>query len=314
MSHFTSLLRGILPSATPLPLTFHELAEQWLAVKGPTFRPHWGNEARRLLNRELVPALGPHPAGRIRKAEISQILEGLAKTPGIARNTHALLRCIFRWGVATGRIEADPTTGLRTPVLPARERTLSLPEVGLVWQGCGPMGDFGRMVRLLLLTGLRRGEVGGLRWEEVGEGEGGAVLTLPKGRTKSRRVHILPLTGLAVAQFPDRRVKRGLIFPPSRANEVVGKPFSAWQSGTERLAGQLGGMPSWCLHDLRRTVATGLGELGVADEVIGRVLGHAPSGVTRVHYNHSRRLAEVRAALEIWESAVKRAASIKEIA
>jgi integrase len=163
----------------------------------------------------------------------------------------------------------------------------------MAWHHSVSCGAYGAILRLLLTTGARPGEIGGLRSEELQ----GDALVLPPQRTKSRRGHIVPLTALAMAQLP--RGRRGQLFGAER-------PFNGWSKGKRMMTERLGAEPAWTPHDLRRTVATRLGELGVSDDVIGRILGHAPQGVTRLHYNHAQRLGEQRAALELWSAEVGR--------
>ena len=98
-----------------------------------------------------------------------------------------------------------------------------------------------------------------------------------------------------MALLPQPRSDYGHLF-----GRVHGRGFNGWSKCKALLDAKLIGMAPWTLHDLRRSVATNMGELGIADDVIGRVLDHAPQGVTRIHYNHSQKLAAVRAALECW--------------
>ena len=118
------------------------------------------------------------------------------------------------------------------------------------------------IVRLLLLTGCRCEEIGGLGWQEV---EGHAI-TLGKGRTKTGVVHEVPLTKSAWGQLPEHAAGREFVFGK-------GEGFSGWSKAKSRLDAAVGF--EWRLHDLRRTISTRLNEAGVDPHVVEALLGHA---------------------------------------
>src|SRR5207344_575884 len=122
-----------------------------------------------------------------------------------------------------------------------------------------------RLVRLILLTGVRRGEAGGLRWSEFDLTT--TTWTVPADRMKRGGAHEVPLSGLALAQLPPRR---------DGMDSVFGKrdgPFSGWSKCKDRLDRRLSIAP-WGLHDLRRTVSTRLHEAGVEPHIVEALLGH----------------------------------------
>ena len=121
--------------------------------------------------------------------------------------------------------------------------------------------DYARIVRLLLLTGCRREEIGGLQWQEI-EGD---MITLGKGRTKTGVIHEVPLTELALAQLPERE-DRKFVFGK-------GDGFSGWSKAKARLGAAVGF--EFRLHDFRRTISTRLNEAGVDPHVVEALLGHA---------------------------------------
>jgi integrase len=148
------------------------------------------------------------------------------------------------------------------------------------------------MFKLMLATGQRRGEVAGMRWSEVTDG----LWTIPKERAKSDRANAVPLSAVAkeilesVPQFSGDYVFSG----------TSGKrPVSGYSNAKQR-AEKMCDLQSWTLHDLRRTVATQMAGLGISGEVIGRVLNHAPRGVTAQVYNKHSYLPEKTRALEAW--------------
>jgi integrase len=169
-------------------------------------------------------------------------------------------------------------------------------ELAAVWNGAGD-DDFGRIVRLLILTGQRRTEVGGMRWQEIDRTK--ATWTIPATRAKNGREHTLPLTPLAldiIASAP-RIVGRDYPFGPRAAG------FTSWNRPKQMLDTRLGNqVEAWTLHDLRRSAATRMCDLGVAPHVVEQILNHQSGhrrGVVSV-YNKSRYEAEVKAALALW--------------
>jgi integrase len=226
----------------------------------------------------------------------------------------ALLRYskFFNWCVEKRLIGASPVDGVaRPPPGASRERTLTDAEVKWLWQACDGVGEpFGAALRLLLLTGCRRGEVGGMRWDELSEDR--TTWTLPSARTKNNRQHVVPLSWLArnvIAQV--RRVEGPFIFTTDGRTHAAG-----WSKIKRRLDMQMrevagGASPPWVVHDIRRTVATNLQKLGVRLEVTEAVLNHASGsrgGIVGVYQRHQY-ADEKREALNRWAAHVERITS-----
>jgi integrase len=210
----------------------------------------------------------------------------------------------FEFCFREGLIEVNPVNGTDKAHEVERTRVLTDAELAELWQSLGVSGngDFSDIVRLLLLTGQRREEIGGLRWSEVDLEQG--VISLPPDRTKNRRPHKVPLSAPARAIL-DRR-SRG------NGDYVFGtQGFCAWSNPKAALDYRLGAkVEPWTLHDLRRTCATGMAELGVSPHIIEAVLNHISghkAGVAGI-YNRARYTDEVRDALERWAEHVLRTA------
>src|SRR5262249_35450986 len=148
-----------------------------------------------------------------------------------------------------------------------RQRTLSDSEAAALWIGA-PEDDFGQIVRLLMLTGCRREEIGLLRWSEI-DMEARTIM-LPSDRTKNGQQHVVPLSEPAVkfSQSLARRDGRDYVFGRN------GDGYSNWSEAKGRLDSMVQLKEPWTLHDLRRTVRTGLGMLGVAPHIAEAVLNH----------------------------------------
>jgi integrase len=170
----------------------------------------------------------------------------------------------------------------------------------LIWDAL-PAGDFGAIMKLLVLTGARAGEVAGLRREEL---RGGAVL-LPGSRTKNGREHLIPLSepasAVLTAAFAQRRGERSLIFGRRSG------PFSGWSKckrALDQRIAEIAGKPlaPWRVHDLRRSFATHAAEIGIQPHIIEQILNHQSghkAGVAGI-YNRASYEAEKRTALNRW--------------
>ena len=170
---------------------------------------------------------------------------------------------------------------------------LSDDELARVWRAA-KNDVYGVIVRLLILTAQRKGEIAGLRWEEIDLDRG--IISLPSSRTKNHRPHAIPLSPTA---------RRLLESRPRNGDAVFGN-FQGWGFAKKRLDQRAGISVPWVLHDLRRSVASGMGDLGVQPDVIESVLNHqsgSKAGISGV-YNRSPYAAEKAAALELWDKHV----------
>ena len=153
-----------------------------------------------------------------------------------------------------------------------------------------------------MLTGARLNEIAGLRFEEIGPD--GATLAIPGERTKNKRPLALPLAPLAreiIASVP--RID-GSAFVFTTSGRV---PIAGWSRIKARIDRVMGDVPAWRIHDLRRTMVTGLAELGVRPDVIELAVNHVSGtrgGIAGV-YNRSELLPERRAALERWAAHIE---------
>jgi integrase len=233
---------------------------------------------------------------------------------------------MFNWAIREGLdIPANPVLGTNRPAQPrSRERVLTDKELAEIWAALGD-DDYGRIVKLLLLTAQRRGEVGGMRWNELDADIN--VWTIPGTRTKNHREHTVPLTDVALALIPACREGRDHVFgdgPRVRGDSHRG--FSGWSKSKAALEARIlaarqkaadaeheaESLPDWRLHDLRRTAATVMADrLGVFPHIVEAVLNHVSghrAGVAGV-YNLARYEAEMRAALRAWADHVNRIVS-----
>ncbi|RYG98218.1 MAG: site-specific integrase [Alphaproteobacteria bacterium] len=265
----------------------------------------WRSTQRRL-EMYLVEPFGDRPVNAIERADIVRAVD-VVQARGFAigaNRTLANFKTFFRWCVERGLIDRSPAEVVRAPSLEiSRDRVLSDDEIKAIWKATlSYSGPYGRIVRLLLLTAQRREEVAGLRWAEVDFKN--CVWTLRASRTKSARLHVVPLSEQALFGICSVSHAGPMLFA-SQADPGGDRPFSGWNRAKLRLDKD-SGVADWRLHDLRRTAATGMARLGVSPPVIERVLNHATSsaGPLAAVYQRYDYAKEKRDALISWAAEV----------
>jgi len=261
------------------------------------------------------------PLPAITRRDVSALLNRLAESsPSMARYTHAILHKMFRWAVGRGDLKISPMTDMPPPApATSRDRVLTDDELIALWKATGEI-MFGAAFRLLILTGQRRSEVLGMSFEELDMALG--TWAIPAARSKNNLIHIVPLSPQAMAELTALGAmehKRGLVFTTTQRTPVSGVSKMKGRLDETMLhivqAGDAGAtLHPWRLHDIRRTVATGLQRLGVRFEVTEAVLNHingAKSGVAGVYQRHDWK-DEKRVALEAWGRHVERIVSSAE--
>jgi integrase len=262
-------------------------------------------ETERLL-KQFADAWKGRRLAEIDKADIHRVLDSIVArgAPIGANRAFAQLRKMCRWAVSRGIILASPCDGIDRPSAEkSRDRVLDTDELRLVWRAADDLGfPFGPILKLLILTGQRRSEVGGMEWRELDFDR--AIWTIPAARSKNKRAHTLPLSPQAV------EIIKGL--PRFSGSKFVFSPgvtapsgFSRAKTRADRLIANAScGEPisPWILHDIRRSVASGMAALGVNLPVIERCLNHVSgsfAGIVGVYQRHDF-ADEMRAAMERW--------------
>jgi integrase len=178
----------------------------------------------------------------------------------------------------------------------ARERVLSDNELTAIWHATNDDNDYSRIARLCLLTGCRREEIAGLRWDEIQADK----IVIGPDRMKGKQAHEIALLPMISAVLPPRpEAADGCVFGR------LGTGFTGFSKGKKKLDADLmqegNAVPSWGLHDLRRTFSTRLHDTGVEPLVIEALLSHKQQGVAGVYNRASFRDAK-RAALVRWHT------------
>jgi integrase len=283
----------------------------FLTVKNGAVRPRTFVEAQRYLCGPYFKPLHSMPIDQIMRRDVATQLLAIAREKGAqtAKKARSALSDFFKWAMGQGLTDTNPVVGTNRPkTAPPRERVLSDKELRAIWREVGDddfkagNDDFGRIIRLLILLGQRRTEVGGMQWQEIDLESG--TWTIPAIRSKNKREHKLSLPPLALDIITNtpRLVGRNFVFG-SRAGG-----YTSWNRPKRLLDAKLGDQVGpWTLHDLRRSFCTRLADLGVLPHVIEAAVNHqsghkrGPAGV----YNRSVYVNEVRAALALWSDHIR---------
>lgn len=249
----------------------------------------------------------------ITKRDVIALLDAVNDrgSPIMSNRVLAAVRKLFNWCVARDVIQVSPCT-LVAPPAPerSRDRILSDDELRMVWNAADGDGwPFGPLVKLLVLTGQRLAEVGGMRWDELDlEAK---LWTLPAERVKNGERHEVPLSDTAVAiltALPCIKTTKGVVFTTRRDAAVSGFSRAKDRLDAAIAAALLDAPPieHWTFHDLRRTMASGMARLGVQLPVIEKILNHSSGsfrGVVGVYQRHSFS-DEKRKAIDTWSEFV----------
>lgn len=297
-------------------LAFSRMADLWLAhyENEKERRPSSVRQAKLVVTKYLKPSLGNKPMPHITRADLRPILDAvpLAKK-AMRRAVFAYASVLFGWATGRGDIDRNPLKDMAKPPAPkARDRVLADDELVEVWNAAETTGHpWGPFFRLAILTGQRREEVAALRWKELDRGA--KDWTIPAERAKNGVAHIVPLSNAVVAELDglaggEAWPKSGYVLTTTGRSPISGfsKAKKALDAKVEELRS---GEPlaAWRVHDLRRTVATGLQRLGVRYEVNEAVLNHvsgAKGGVAGTYQKHDWK-DEKRVALDAWARYVK---------
>jgi integrase len=249
-----------------------------------------------LLRRDVIPYWGAKSIHEIKKRDVSDLISLIAQ-----RNAHAshrllkTLKTFFRWCVGRAVIDFSPAEGISSPYREvSRDRVLTDEELAAVILAARRMAPpYGLIVEFLALTGQRREEVAQLKWDELGEET--RTWTIPGSRTKNKKAHMVHLSE------PAWKVIQTCSGEPYVFGTARGKRFQRF--GREKRAiDKLCGVAGWRLHDLRRTIVSGMARLGIPPHVADKILNHQAgtiSGVAAVYQRHDF-LTERKEALDRW--------------
>jgi integrase len=283
-------------------ITLGAVSEKYLKRAKAKLKPRSFEEVERHLTRHWA-TLKALPVHKIRRADVALRLEEIASEHGpfASNRARASLSALFSWAMGEGLAEANPVIGTNKATEEvSRDHHLTAAELAAVWSHCRD-DDYGRIVRLLMLTAQRREEVAAMTWGEIRETE--ALWAIPKARTKNGLPHDVPLSAPAIEILSSapRREGRSLVFGEGSGG------FQGWSNAKTSLDKRIrdAGLKvrPWRLHDLRRTAATLMSDkLGVQPHTVEAILNHISghkAGVAGI-YNRATYATEKREALERW--------------
>jgi integrase len=293
--------------------TYEVACKRYLAHCEKKNRPGTVASYRRLLGHLNF---GKAKLAEITSQEIVRKLDKLADRP--VEHHHAIVagRIFFAWCVRQHYLDRSPMERIRpSKVKSERERVLSDDELAAVYKTARE-GDthFHRIVGLLVLTGQRKSEIAKLQWSWISGQD--RTITLPASITKNKRTHTFPIGDAAqaiIASAP--RLNDTYVFPAAR-EQVRGKPsttFNGWGKPKAAFDSELKdkgfAVAHFTLHDLRRTLSSGLAALGVPQTVVEKLVNHVSGGsqspIAKI-YNRYAYLPEMRDAVARWEQHLER--------
>jgi len=292
-------------------MTFADAVALYGRIHVPTLRDATAD----YVERELASAATRWPGRTLDSISRRDVLD-MVDQASAERGPHAanmVLKCVnalFRFCEARDLMTMSPGRGVRPVKVKSRDRVLSDDELAVVWRAAMASADVpaGRLVRLLILTGCRRQEMAGLRWDEVER----YTIELPASRTKTGMAHSVWMTA------PVRRIIEECAgvatagWAPGRG--VVGRNSLYVLTGDDRPVSNGGDvkkaiatpdLPHWTFHDLRRSFATGAARIGIPIQVVEKMLNHKLKGVLGVYQKYDLE-KERRNALNRWARHVMR--------
>ncbi len=311
-------------------ITISKLIEEYIEKHAKPTKRGW-KEDERILNKDALVVWGKRKANDIKKRDVVLLLEKIVDrgAPGSANNNFKIIRKMFRFAVQRDILEHSPCDGVVMPApLNRGERVLSESEIKALWvnlDSCHVSDDIKNALRLILLTGQRPGEVIGMHTSEIDD----KWWTIPAERSKNKKAHRVFLTDTAVNLIGELKVldketkkmkPKGFIFPCPHTKKIQGIAVNALahvvrrnmvvpvlvngkpvfdKKGDPVTENKLG-VTDFTPHDLRRTAATFMSQIGFMDEVIDSVLNHTKQGIIRT-YNLNKYDKEKQQALEAWE-------------
>jgi len=275
-------------------ITLLEVIDLYLLDKKPDLRPISFYETERYLRKVWKP-LHSLDIGEIKLSAVAKFLDQLKHASGktAAARARGSLSALFSWAMKRGHAQTNPVIGTENPDPHTQgERILDERELAALWKACDGRNDYDHIVRILILTGCRKSEVGGMRWSEFNADR--TAWTIPASRTKNGKSCTLPLPNMfwnVIAGIKQRAATDNLFGYSDRG-------FRNWTHPKKELD-RRSGVSNWTHHDLRRTFRTGLGKLGIAPHIAELCINHSKAGLIAVYDKH-RYEGEIAAALMQW--------------
>jgi integrase len=263
------LAEATLGHSKPKTITFSAALETFEQQKYPELKPRTVHDYKAVFRRHFTKKLGDLRLADLSFEDVTAITDKLVKTRSEQRHALVVAGTFFRWCVRRRFIKHSPLDGTDIPKPSKRKRVLSDEELVQVYRAAEELGyPFGSIVKLLILTGQRRGEIAALHssWINLRR----TALTFPEGFAKNSREHAVPLGPMALATL-EPLVNGSLVFPARGSDD---KPFCGFSKAKKSLDEMLEDVAPFTLHDLRRTFSTNIAKLGVPPHIKEALLNH----------------------------------------
>ena len=286
--------------------SFEAVAREWHAKFSPRWVPHHADKIIRRLESEVFPWLGSRPIGDVNAPELLKVLRRIEARNALetAHRVHQNCGKVFRYAVATGRAQRDPSGDLRGAIPPAQEHhhpTITEPKrVGELLRAiAGYSGSYITRYALQLapLVFVRPGELRKAEWSEFDLDK--AEWRIPAHKMKMKAVHIVPLSTQAVLILRELHALTGTgryVFTGARGKDRHMSENTV-NAGLRRLGYAVGDMTG---HGFRSMASTLLNEQGWNRDAIERQLAHAERDDIRAAYNYAEHMPERRKMMQHW--------------
>lgn len=295
----------------------------------PNMKPRSADETARILRKNVVTAWAGKPISKVTKKDINDLLDSIIDrdAPIAANRVFSAVRKMMNWAVQRSLIEKSPAEGISPRTAErSRDRVLADDELRRVMMAADGLGwPFAPFLKVLALTGQRRDEVASMRWKELHLDDKLPVWILPKERSKNSVAHEIPLSPEVVSilktlprvqhEVNGRAVDSEFVFSTTGRTAISG--FSRFKATLDAAIlksmreeasergddpDEVADLPDWRLHDLRRTMASGMARLGVQIHIVEKILNHVSGsfgGIVGVYQRHDF-ADEKRLALTAW--------------
>lgn len=282
-------------------MTTKEAFRDYESLHLPRLSPEHARATQRIFERVILRAFGDKAISEVKRSDVRRVTDEFAEhAPAGAINIHRAASAFFAWCMDREYIGQNPLYRAKLPAERAvRDNVIRPVELVHIWRACELLPEHWSIaIRILILTGLRKSEVLKADWNEfdfeVGE------WTIPSRRSKNRRPHLVAITPALSELLGQLKRGGGYLFesPLKRGAPVLGLAYPVRQLKAATSS------RNWRIHDIRRSVATGMAELRIQPHVIEAVLNHRSgiiSGVGAIYNRHGYE-AEKREALLAWQS------------
>jgi len=298
---------------------FRDFAERFIEQHcKKKLAPSSAYEYERMIRKHFIPAWGKIKVVDIKRKQVVRLIEKMSnKAPIQANRALAIIKKILNYALDVGVIEINPATRIKPPGKERpRNRVLDMPELVTLFNtldGLDPITgrDIGDILKLIVLTAQRPGEIVEMRISQLKEDSGGLWFEIEAADTKNREPQRIFLNNMAAEiinqRISDLKLKK-YIFPAGGKSGVMRKDVLVNKTARLQPLMQEQGIEHFTAHDLRRSAATGLARLGYG-AIIDDILNHKQRGITRRVYDLYNRAPEIQHALTSWGEAIERALS-----